>query len=399
MKGAATVFVKEVRESLRERRVLATCLLAGPLPGPLLLGALLALAIDQHVDDPSRPIDVPVIGGNDAPHLMDHLRQRMIDVHLDTVAAATRDSTRLALRETVARGEADVAIVIADDFAEALAQGRAARVWIVSDQSNQSARPAIGRVRGALAEWNETIGALRLQARGVDPFLWQPVAVLDDDVSTPSARGLHLLGVVSYFLLFATLVGGSQVATDSTAGERERRTLEPLLTMPVARATLVLGKALATMLFMSVSLAIAVLAFYIAIPLLPLERVDVTAHLDALAAVQLFAQVWPFSILGAGLMLAAASYSRTLREAHLYTNIAMQVPTLPIIVALVTGVQGALPLMLVPSLSQHLLVTGVLANIEADPVHVALSVAVTVALGVLLVHLTVHRFRSERLIV
>lgn len=398
MNGLAVVFVKEVRESLRERRVLATCLLAGPLPGPLLLSALLTFAIDQAVDDASRPIAVPVIGGDRAPHLMDHLREQLIDPEVAAFATPAGEAERRALRSAVAEGAVDVAVVLADDYGEALAEGRAARVWIVSDESNRKAQPAVVRVRDALEGWNAALGALRLQARGVSPTLWQPVALLEDDVSTPSARAIRLIGVVSFFLLFATLMGGSQVAVDSTAGERERLTLEPLLTNPVGRTALVLAKSLATVLFMALSLLIAVVAFYLAVPLLPLTSVDVSAHLDAAASVQIFLVVLPFTVPAAGLMVAAASYARTLREAQLYSSIAMQVPTLPIIAALISGVQGSVPLMLVPSLSQHLLVTAVLAREELDPAHVGLSVAGTLAVGALLLYAAVRRYRSERLI-
>ena len=89
---------------------------------------------------------------------------------------------------------------------------------------------------------------LRLVAQGVDPAALRPLIVDELDVSTPAGRSVLMLGVLTYFLLFATLTGGLHLAIDTTAGERERKSLEPLLTTPVSRTSLIVGKMAATVL-------------------------------------------------------------------------------------------------------------------------------------------------------
>ncbi len=91
--------------------------------------------------------------------------------------------------------------------------------------------------------------------RGVNPLLAVPVAVNDVDVATPTGRAVVVLGFMTYFVLFAVLMGGLYLAIDSTAGERERGSLEALLSLPVARSSLVGGKILATCAYMCISLA------------------------------------------------------------------------------------------------------------------------------------------------
>ena len=91
----------------------------------------------------------------------------------------------------------------------------------------------VGRVRGAIDAYAQQIGSLRLVANGVDLSLLRPLVIDELDVSTPASRSALMLGVLTYFLLFATLTGGLHLAIDTTAGERERKSLEPLLTLPV----------------------------------------------------------------------------------------------------------------------------------------------------------------------
>src|SRR5690606_15716040 len=103
--------------------------------------------------------------------------------------------------------------------------------------------------------------ALRVLARGVDPGVLRPLAIVEHDLSTAASRSVLLLGMLTYFLLLAMLMGGFYLAIDTTAGERERGSLEPLLTAPVSRATLLLGKMGATLTFMALSLALTVADF------------------------------------------------------------------------------------------------------------------------------------------
>ncbi|MDE0444737.1 MAG: hypothetical protein OXL38_21855 [Gammaproteobacteria bacterium] len=210
-----------------------SALVFGPFLGPVLFALLTSYAVSLQIDEALQPIDVPVIAGRGAENLMTHLHRRQIDVGHD------RFDDVEALREAVRQGDVNVGLVVAEDFPEALANGGPARLWLVADTANNSARPSISRLRLALDEYGLVIGVHRLALRGIDPTLAQPVAVLTDDVSTPSGGAILLLGMMTYFLLFSTLLGGTQVAIDTTAGERERGSLEPLLTLAVSRAVLV----------------------------------------------------------------------------------------------------------------------------------------------------------------
>src|SRR6516225_12323461 len=109
-----------------------------------------------------------------------------------------------------------------------------------------------------------------------------PVAVQDIDVSTPAERAVLLLGTLSYLILLTMLMGGVYLAIDATAGERERGSLEPLLTVPVRREHLIYGKLLASCAFMLLSLALTVPAFAIVLRFVSLERLGMSASIGPL---------------------------------------------------------------------------------------------------------------------
>ena len=209
-----TVFLKECRETLRDRRTLSSALLLGPLLGPVMFAVMVSVVLEKSLDDIEQPLVVPVYGAEQAPELMAWLATRNIEARPE--AGGLPEA-----RQQVLDGEEPVTLNIPESFAEALAAGRPAPVQLVTDGSERGDAPAIGRVRAALGAWASTLAGQRLQLRGIDPRVVSPLAMDDVDVSTATGRSLILLGIVTYFLLFWILTGGLYLAIDATAGERE----------------------------------------------------------------------------------------------------------------------------------------------------------------------------------
>ena len=390
-RGTLVSFRKEALDNLRDRRAVVSALLFAPLFGPLLISLIMGFGVRQQVDEGLEPIVVPTVGGADADNLRTYLATRLVDIEPERFASAE------ALREAVRRGDVDVGLVVDDEFGAALLTGAPARLWIVSDSSNASNRAATLRLRAALQDYGGIVGGQRMLMRGVDPEVAAPLAVLADDVSTPSGRSVLLLGTLAYFLFFATLMGGLHVAIDSTAGERERGTLEPLLTLPIPRWQLVFGKFATATLFMAVSLASAIAAFAVATRFMPLAEVGMSTNLSPAVCLGIFGIIMPFTVLGAGGMMFVATFAKSFREAQTYTSLVIAVPTLPIVLTFFNPLPASTALMPVPSLSQHLLTTALIKGETVATFNVLTSATVTVALGLLFVLATVRRYRSERL--
>jgi sodium transport system permease protein len=207
-----------------------------------------------------------------------------------------------------------------------------------------------------------------------------------------------MLGVLTYFLLFATLTGGLHLAIDTTAGERERKSLEPLLTLPVARSSLIIGKMTATVCYMLASLALTLVAFTVALKQMPLEQIGMSSTFGFATAAVAFLLLAPFAPLGAALMTTVASFTKTYREAQTYLTFVLLIPTLPLAFATILNIEPAPKLMWIPSLSQHLLVTTLIKDQPLSPLFVALSIGSTLAFGVLLGWLAVRLYRREAIL-
>lgn len=391
MHPVATVFVKEFRENLRERRTLLTALLIGPVLFPALFAGLLAQQLRRGVAEADQPLSLAVAHPERAPNLLGFLRQYGL-----TVVPVAYDDAEA--REAVRAHRHALVLAVSADFGAQLAAGTPAPLALYSDSSQPAASRDVGRVRSLVYTYGELLARLRMTARGIDPLLLSPIVVQDIDVSTPAGRSVLILGTLSYLILLTTLMGGFYLAIDATAGERERGSLEPLLTAPVRRAWLIFGKILAACAYMTLSLMLSVTAFAIVLHFAGLERLGMSVNLGPGVALAVIAACLPLVPLGAALMTVVAAFTRTYREAQTWLGLVLLVPTLPLMFAGVLGLRPTAARMLVPSLSQHFLITSLLRG-EALPLGwVALSAGVSLGLGALLSVLAGRLYARERLL-
>jgi sodium transport system permease protein len=386
------VCLKEILETARERRTLFS-LLIGPLVGPLLFVVMMNVMVSQTLSSAEDRLDIAIVGAQRAPNLLAYLRAREI-YPVDVPDLKTVDDAA----DAVAAGKRELVLAIDERYGEDFGTAHAAHVAVIFDGSKQRVQGRVARVRGAINAYGQQIGALRLVAHGVDPTLQRPLIVDDRDVSTSTGRSVLLLGMLTYFLLFATLSGGMHLAIDTTAGERERKSLEPLLTLPVPRASLLLGKMIATVVYMLIALAITLVAYGVVMQHLPLERLAMTSSFGFGSAVAAFLVLFPVAPLGAALMTLIASFTRTYREAQTYISFMLLVPTFPVLFAAITNVEASLKLMWIPSLSQHLLVTALIKAQPLDPLQVGLSAGSTLVFAALLGWLAVRLYRREAIL-
>src|SRR5450631_109856 len=391
MRTLLTVFIKEFLENLRDRRTLLSALLFGPLFGPILFGLMVSRMLEQSVVESDVPLKLTISGSQYAPGLTQYLKAHGVKL---TIATLSENEARAAVRGVVSQ----VVLLVPAEYPRLFAAAQPAPVLLFADSADSQTRKIADRARAILGAYGSTIAQLRLELRGLSPLLSVPVAVNDVDVATPTGRAVVVLGFMTYFLLFALLMGGLYLAIDSTAGERERGSLEALLSLPVARAALVGGKLLATCAYMCISLGLSLTAFVCVFRFVPLERLGMSANLGARTALIFFAICLPFVPLGAALMTFVASFTRSYREAQTYLTTVLLVPTLPIAFASIYSLRTHASLMSIPSLSQHLLMTSVLKDEPVAALDVAVSAAATLAVALLLMVLTARHWRRETML-
>jgi sodium transport system permease protein len=392
MRGALIVFAKEFLENLRDRRTILTALVFGPLFGPIFFGLMLQFSIERNRSDFDGPVELYVINAAAAPNLIAALRSGGVTIR-------TLDGTEQQARQSIERRQAHVVLEIPQGFATRLSDGAPAPLHLYSDSSRSGDQRFVSRVRALLGAYIQRLAAQRLTLRGVDPRLLSPIAVQDMDVSTPAARALLVLGMLSFFLILSLLTGGMYLAIDTTVGERERGTLEPLLATPMRRESLLTGKLLTTATYMFISMTITTTALFVVLGRIDLEQFGMSANLGFGTALAVIGVTAPLIPVLAALMTLVAAATRSAREAQAWLGVLQLVPTLPLVFASLLNLAPTLPLMLVPSLSQHLLITQLLRGEGLQLPWLLASVGSNLVLGLVLVRLTARIYRRESLLV
>jgi sodium transport system permease protein len=391
MRAIWRVFLKEVRENLRDRRTVVSALIFGPLFGPILIASALSLSFRGAGAQGERPLHLIVSHAERAPQLLAYLRQ--YNVRIRSVA----EDEAAARREVTAHHGEEVLLVPAD-FGSRLEAGRPAPLLLFADESETQSAGRVERIGAIIDQYGTTIARLRLVARGLDPLLTVPIVLHPIDISTPAARSALALGIVSYLVLLTMLMGGMYLAIDATAGERERGSLEPLLTVPVRREYLIYGKILAACAYMTLSLSLSVTAFAVALRFVGLERVGMSADFGPRVAVGIVLACLPLVPLGAALMTLVAAFTRSYREAQTYVGLVLLIPTLPLVFAAILGLQPRAALMAVPSLGQHFIILSLIRMQPLPAAYVALSVCSTLLVAALFVFAAGRLYRRESLL-
>ena len=383
----ATVFLKEVRENLRDRRTLISAFLTGPLLGPILFVMLLNVTLSRELDKAEQPLPVPVIGAEYAPNLLDALKAGGV------VPGAPVADPGKAVREQ----DADVVLRIASDYGAAWRRGQPVQVELFYDSSQRDAGTAVQRVTQLVEGYARQQGAMRLVARGISPSTAWPLQVARRDQATPQSRAVLMFAMLPYFFVITLFMGGMYLAIDLTAGERERQSLEPLFANPVARWKILAGKLAAICVFSSTSLLITLVAFALVGRFIPAAKLGMELDLGVHFAASVLLLMLPLVLLLAALQSMVAAFAKSYREAQTYLSLLMLVPLIPSLVLAVMPIK-ALPWMYaVPLLGQNL---GIMQLLRGDGVSLAqfgLCIAGSLAAAVIAVLVTARLYRSERL--
>ena len=383
---AWAVLRKELVDGIRDRRSVMSALIP-PLMWPLMIVLMLNFIAEKRrqADD----IELPIVGARHAETLVDWLKQQrgveVVDGPEDPYAAV-RD------------GDVKFVIVIPEDYNELFAQSKAVEVELVIDRSDDDAGVFVRRARRLLSAYSGQIGMLRLVARGVSPAVAAPIRIDEVDVSSAQQRAAMVMAFLPMFLVLATFVGGMNIAIDTTAGERERGSLEPLLVNPAPRKSIVAGKWLASVVFAWVSVLLTFVLLQQAMERAPLESLGMRFQLDAGDVGALLAAVIPLAFLASGLQVLVASFARSYKEAQTYVSFLIFVPMLPAFVMMFSPIDPQPWLAMIPLLGQHLLITEAMRG-EPGSLLVSLGAGVTVTLsGLACVAVTTRLFQREKII-
>ena len=382
-----TVYWKEVRENLRDRRTIMTAMITGPLLAPLLFVMMLNIGLNRELDKAEKTLTVPVIGQQYAPNLIQALK-----------AGGVLAGPAIAHPEqAVRKQQADVVVRITSDYPASWHKGEPVQVELIYDSSQRDASTTVERVGSLIEIYARQQGAMRLIARGLSPSTAWPVSVARRDQASAQARGVLLFGMLPYFFVITMFMGGMYLAIDLTAGERERQSLEPLFANPVARWKIFSGKLAAICTFSALSLLISLAAFSVVGHFLPVDKLGMELELGWRFGSTVFVMAVPLIILLAALQSMVAAFAKSYREAQTYLSLLLLVPALPSVLLMALPVKPQEWMYAVPLLGQHLGVMDVLRGDGVTLHQLGMCLLGTTVAALVAVGVTAQLYRSERL--
>jgi sodium transport system permease protein len=309
------IFLKEFFEVLRDKRALFQVFVSPLLVTPLILGLTGSLARRQAMDSLKEPARIGVVGWAAVPTLHPWF-------------AGTEQSEKLVL-VPLAKSEADAAVrarrvdavvVLGDDAAVRWQTDQTVPVRVVFDPGNDKSRGAGDRAGDLFRKRAERIVASRLAEAGMSQQITRPFDVGDSPLPGAGGAGVRLISsFLPYLLALSSLMGGVFVANDTVAGEKERGTLETLLSAPVPRRALAIGKfaVTASMALLSGVLSVVGTLWPFVVPL-PMFRwmTEGGLSLAPVSVAAMFLVLVPLSVFGAGVLLAISTIARNQKEAQ-----------------------------------------------------------------------------------
>ena len=299
-----TVAKKELTDLLRDRKSIFWAMLTVAISGPLVVCALyfITKSVSERVDKTTASI----VNAHLAPDLVRHLERRGIKI----------DAEPKDYQARVKNGELDVVLLVEPDFAEALAKGQPAKLTLVTESSRERSFPIAMRLQREVMAYGKTVGSERLMLRGIAPSVAHPLQLDDLDLATAEQRSSGMLKIMSFYALFAGLMGAIAAALDVTAGERERQTLEPLLTTPVGTLELAMGKWLAVSSVNLLAVTTSILGFWLSLQLVPLAELGQPVRFGVREFAGFMAVLVPFAFMVPAVLLMFGSTGKTAKEAQ-----------------------------------------------------------------------------------
>ena len=368
-----TVFAKELRDLLRDRRTIISMIVVPTLLMPALMALIVFVGVKVAREVATTPPTVMLIGGEDSPEA----RRALETQQKFKIVPAAPD-----WRQLISDKKLRAAVEIPAGFDAALERGERAKIKIYHYEGELRSDRAVSEVRRLFSGYGERIVEERLSARGLSLATIRPLEVRTENVAPPEKVGGNLIGgIIPYFFLLLAFTGAMYPAMDLTAGEKERGTMETLLCSPVARLDLVLGKflmiltaSLATVAFSLVSMLVTlsiggsvavhrILGSGTAGAQRTAERITSMTTLDPLGLVAVLGMVLPMVVLFAAVLFTISLFAKSFKEAQSYVSPLIIVIIMPAAIGMLPGVELNARLALVPilnvSLASKELVSGV----------------------------------------
>lgn len=399
----STIYLKELKDSLRDRRTLLSMIIIPTFVMPLLMfgvGKIATVVISKaRAEIPA----IVVLGGEDSPGVVAGLKQ---SPKLRVVPTSADWKTRISEKKIRA------AVQLPAGFEAGLKRGEAEPVIIYHYEGELKSGFAAGELDKFFRELRERTVADHLAARSLPARLTRPFDINRENVAPPEKVGGNLFGgIVPYLIIILCFTGAMYPAMDLTAGEKERGTMETLLCSPVARVNIVLGKFLMVLTGSLAAMALSLASLGVtaaAVGMLGTSHgaagatgaraaAGVMPMIDPLGLLGVVAMVLPVAVLFSAVVFTIALFAKSYKEAQSYIGPMMIVVIMPAVVGMLPGIDLNARLSLIPILNLSLVCKEMLSGVWHWD-YIALIFGSSSVYAVVALWLAVRMFRREDVI-
>ncbi len=349
MGAISTVYLKEMLDTVRDRRTLLVMVLMPLIFMPLLTIGFPMLTESQMAKSEQKISAVGVVGEENSPSLMSYLQR---GANVSRVAIEVVDNLTAAIDD----GLVKAGIKISEDFDASVARGYMGNVSIYYDSTNLASQTARDKIQSLLQGFRLELVAQRLNASGLNLSILSPFESGEVDISTEQERGGFFLGLMLPMMLgmFAA-VGGMYTAIDVTAGEKERKTLERLLVAPASRFEIVLGKFLAVFTVSMVSVGISLFSMIVSVIVggsFLFPEGSFVVRIPPLTVVIVLIMAALLAIMVNSIEIAVCMFAKSFKEAQNYATPVTFIVVLPAVLTMsMPGMEADVSMYAVPLVS------------------------------------------------
>jgi len=400
-----TIYRKELRDTLRDRRTLLSMIVIPTLVMPLIIALLGFFSFKVFREARSSTPTVMIVGGADSPVVI----QALAGYDRWRVVSTTADWKQRISDKTVR-----AAVEIPAGFDLALERGEPAAVRIYNYDGEMRSSFAVNELRRFFEAYREKLITSRLAQHGLPATLVKPFSLQTENVAPPEKVGGNVVGgLIPYLFIVLCFTGAMYPAMDLTAGEKERGTMETILCTPVARVDLVLGKffmvltaSLGTVVFslLSMGLTFVIGGLLLAKSASATGAVSAAAGsvvtlptLDPVGMLGVLGMVLPVAVFFSALLLTISLFAKSFKEAQSYLSPLILVILLPAVFGMLPGVELTPRLALIPILNISLVSKELVSGIWSWG-YLALIFGSTCGYAAIALSLAVKMFNREDVI-
>ena len=359
MKKIGIIFRKELKDTLRDRRTLFFMIVFPILIIPLIIGGLPKIMISMMEKKMTERITIAVIGERESPELMEMFG---LADSIDVIFNVEKDSIERSIREK----EIDGAVIIPDGFREmvnSMETGQITMVYISSDDLDASRK----RMESVIKRFSETKTNQRLERLGIHSATLEPVRINHRNIASEKEMiGKLAGGWLPYMFILYCFMGAMYPALDLGAGEKERGTIETLLTSPAGRMEILLGKFGVISLSGFLSAISGIIGLFVGLQFmteLPLEIITTMRSIIEVKTIALILSlIVPVSIFFSAILLSISFYAKSFKEAQsLVTPINILI-LFPALIGLIPGVELNWKTALIPIVNIALVTKEIIAE-------------------------------------